>query len=156
MVDMESRYLLILDTAVFAIITILITFFYCRSASLIKSYSRIMRSAIQIRLRDVYIYSFLPLIHLGVGQSSTYFFDVCLFSSCSEQEWQVLSIVIEIAQCLVGLTGFTNTMVFFVQRMKSSEEGNRTSIERLESLIREKISRDSVQILLTAAANDRL
>ena len=94
--------------ALILISMVLVLFSYCRSVSRLDSYSDSVLYLVQVRTRDLYIYSFLPFITFGPAVVSI------LLKSIFDFENEIFDDVLGIFS---GLSGFFNSMAYFFQRM---------------------------------------
>ena len=120
MVIKDAR--LICMSAVFSglICLMIITVFYCKSSKLVsKMYSRMMSSAIQVKTKDLYIYSYLRLFMFG---------PVIMYMGLTILYPSYSSTLQCISTLLLGFAGFTNVLVYFVQRRRFAMSG-RISME---------------------------
>ena len=115
---------------------IFIAIYYCKSIFIVRTHSDMMLSAVQINTRDLYIYTFLPVMTYGPA----------ILNIFKDNET-----LVDLQRVLVGLSGFLNAVAYMFQRMRSSEV-DRISVESLEDYTETK-NRDSIQTLLMAEAN---
>ena len=108
----------------------LILFLYWKSVCLLREHSDIVLAAIQLRARDLYIYSFVTM--LTIGPTIVYYALRLIYVTADFNPWD------KIAYSTVGLGGFANSLVYFFQRRSSIQENQKIQMERLESVAIER------------------
>ena len=122
----------------------LILFLYWKSVCLLREHSDIVLAAIQLRARDLYIYSFATI--LTIGPSIVYYTLKLIYITADFNPWD------KIAYSTIGLGGFANSLVYFFQRRISIGDGRKTKMEKLECLAIERS--DSINNMLCREVNN--
>ena len=115
---------------------------YLKSVYLLKLHSDIILSAIQLKVKDVYIYTFVQIF--TYIPTIVFFVLRLTYYNTDFGAWGTLP------GFFLGLSGFANCFVYFFKRLNSIESDQQTKLEKLETYI--SFRRDTADKMLIREA----
>ena len=109
---------------------IIILFLYWKSARLLKELSDDVLISMQLKAKDLYIYSFMTIF--TCGPLGVYLTLQIMNVDTSGKLWSVL------LPCTTSLGGLSNSLIYFLQRKSLVGQHQHTKVEKLELLANER------------------
>ena len=118
--------------------------FYYKCVQVLKSHSELVLSAIQLRVKDLYIYLVFQV--LTFGPCTMYSISIIVFPMADIYPWNKIAIF------LLGFTGFADSFVYFFQRKGATKKEQTDDLHDVSTIVN---PRDSADMMLFNAAIGR-